>query len=134
MLASGFTGAPISRLLVFGVVAAAFLASLTDIKVFCWIEIRPHLLDYGQFWRLLTWQFCYTNSAEVLFAAMTFYHLRVIERLWGSRKFAVCIKIPSHPAYNASPSARTGLTGRFSLSSCPLSCTTHSFHHCFWRL
>lgn len=94
MLASGFTGAPISRLLVFGVVGTAFLASLTDTKVFCWIEIRPHLLDYGQFWRLLTWQFAYTNSAEVLFAAMTFYHLRVIERLWGSRKFAVCISRP----------------------------------------
>jgi hypothetical protein len=89
MLASGFTHAPISRLLVVGVVVTSFLASLTDMKVFAWIEVRPHLWDYGQFWRLLTWQLCYTNSTEVLFAALTFYQLRVIERLWGSRKFAV---------------------------------------------
>jgi hypothetical protein len=34
-------------------------------------------------------QACYTNSSEVLFATLCFYNLRVLERLWGSRKFAV---------------------------------------------
>ena len=89
MLSSGFTNAPITRLLVIGTVLSAFLASITDTKYYFWIQPRPHLFDYWQFWRLLTWQLCYTNSTEVLFAAMTFYQLRVIERLWGSRKFAV---------------------------------------------
>jgi membrane associated rhomboid family serine protease len=89
MLASGFTNAPITQLLLLGVVGSAIIASLTDTKYFLWIEVRPHLLDYWQYWRLLTWQLAYTNSAEVLFAAMAFYQLRVIERLWGSRKFAV---------------------------------------------
>jgi hypothetical protein len=89
MLASGFTNAPITQLLLLGIVGSAIVASLTDTKYFLWIEVRPHLLDYWQYWRLLTWQLAYTNSAEVLFAAMTFYQLRVIERLWGSRKFAV---------------------------------------------
>jgi hypothetical protein len=89
MLASGFTNAPITQLLLLGIVGSAIIASLTDTKYFLWIEVRPHLLDYWQYWRLLTWQLAYTNSAEVLFAAMTFYQLRVIERLWGSRKFAV---------------------------------------------
>ena len=32
---------------------------------------------------------CYTNSTELLFATMTIYHMRIIERLWGSTKFAV---------------------------------------------
>ena len=40
-------------------------------------------------------QTCYTNSTELLFAAMAIYHLRIIERLWGSRKFAV--SYPSAP-------------------------------------
>jgi len=89
MLTSGFTHAPISKLLVTLIVVTSFFTTLTDTKAFFPIAIRPHLLDYRQFWRLLTWQMCYTNSTEVLFAAMTFYQLRVIERLWGSRKFAV---------------------------------------------
>lgn len=94
MLASGFTNAPISQLLVLSTVASALLVNLTDTKPFLPIAIRPHLLDYWQYWRLLTWQLAYVNSAEVLFASMTFYQLRVIERLWGSRKFAVgCISV-----------------------------------------
>jgi membrane associated rhomboid family serine protease len=92
MLASGFTNAPITRLLVLSTVVAAFLASLTDTKYYFWIQPRPHLLDYWQFWRLFTWQLCYTNSTEVLFAAMALYQLRVVERLWGSRKFAVRLR------------------------------------------
>ena len=89
MLASGFTNAQVTRFLVIGTVVAAFVASITDTKYFFYIQPRPHLFDYWQIWRLFTWQLCYTNSTEVLFAAMTFYQLRVIERLWGSRKFAV---------------------------------------------
>ena len=99
MLSSGFTNAPITRILVIGTVAAAFLASITDTKYYFWIQARPHLFDYWQFWRLLTWQLCYTNSTEVLFAAMTFYQLRVIERLWGSKKFAV-----GHPRHHTNAS------------------------------
>lgn len=38
---------------------------------------------------LIVVQACFTNSTEVLFGALTLYHMRVIERLWGSRKFAV---------------------------------------------
>lgn len=120
MLASGFTNAPITQLLLLGVVGSAIIASLTDTKYFLWIEVRPHLLDYWQYWRLLTWQLAYTNSAEVLFAAMTFYQLRVIERLWGSRKFAVCnppttttlYSIRETPTDNAVLS-HAGLTGKY---------------------
>ena len=116
MLASGFTNAPITQLLLLGVVGSAIIASLTDTKYFLWIEVRPHLLDYWQYWRLLTWQLAYTNSAEVLFAAMTFYQLRVIERLWGSRKFAVGITITSIRSANAHDTASLsngGLTGKY---------------------
>ncbi|KAF2153847.1 hypothetical protein K461DRAFT_276896 [Myriangium duriaei CBS 260.36] len=87
MLASGFSNAPLSRTLLTAVVVLSIIASITDTKYYFWIAIKPHLNEYRQFWRLLTWQLCYTNSTEVLFAAMTLYQLRVIERLWGTRKF-----------------------------------------------
>lgn len=41
-------------------------------------------------WNGWTVQLCYMNSTEVLQAGMVLYSLRIIERLWGSRKFAVC--------------------------------------------
>jgi len=89
MLASGFTNASASQFLVVAVVATSLLASVTDTKYLFWLSIRPHITEYRQFWRILTWQACYTNSTEVLFSALTLYKLRVIERLWGTRKFSV---------------------------------------------
>lgn len=35
---------------------------------------------------------CYTNSADVLFAAVVVYQLRVVERIWGSRKMLVRLR------------------------------------------
>ena len=46
----------------------------------------------------VTEQATFTNSTEVLFAVLTFYQLRVVERLWGSRKFAV--RESHHPSFN----------------------------------
>ncbi|KAK3168642.1 hypothetical protein OEA41_005090 [Lepraria neglecta] len=89
MLASGFTSARVTQSLFFGIIASSILVSITDTKYLFYIQVVPHLWGYKQLWRLLTWQTCYTNSTELLFAAMTIYHVRIIERLWGSRKFAV---------------------------------------------
>lgn len=74
--------------MVLGLVSASIGASLLDMKHYAYILINPHIVQYGQFWRLFTYQLCYTNSAEVLFAAMSLYNLRTVERMWGSRKYA----------------------------------------------
>ena len=84
-----FTNAPVSRLLVLGLVSASIGASMLDVKHYFYIAIDTHLFKYRQLWRLLAYQLCYTNSTEVLFAAMSLYNLRVVERMWGSRKYAV---------------------------------------------
>ncbi|RDA93808.1 hypothetical protein CP533_6387 [Ophiocordyceps camponoti-saundersi (nom. inval.)] len=83
-----FTNAPVTRLGVMGLVAGGIAANVLDMKHYFHILIDTHLFRNSQPWRLLTYQLCYVNSAEVLFAAMTVYNLRVVERMWGSRKFA----------------------------------------------
>lgn len=92
-----FTNAPVTRLLVVGTVAISIAASLLDIKHFFYILIDVHLWRYRQYWRLLAFQLCYSNSAEVLFAAISFYNLRIVERMWGSRKYAV--RRPPSPTF-----------------------------------
>lgn len=56
MLASGFTAAPISQFLFFGLIASSVLASITDTKYLFHIQVVPHLWHYRQWWRLLIWQ------------------------------------------------------------------------------
>ena len=84
-----FVNTPVSRLMVFGVVTSSIVASVLDIKHYFYILADTHIWRYRQLWRLFTYQLCYTNSTEVLFAAMTIYNLRIVERMWGARKYAV---------------------------------------------
>ncbi|KAK4101947.1 hypothetical protein N658DRAFT_495888 [Parathielavia hyrcaniae] len=83
-----FASTPVTRSLVLGTVGFSIAASLFDIKHYFYISVGTHILQYRQTWRALIWQLCYTNSSEVLFAAMALYNLRVVEQQWGSRKFA----------------------------------------------
>ncbi|KAI4143243.1 MAG: hypothetical protein L6R39_004650 [Caloplaca ligustica] len=103
MLASGFTAAPVSKYIFFGIIVASVLTSITDTKYLFHIQLVPHIWSYRQFWRLLIWQSCYNNSTELLFGVMTMYHLRIIERLWGSRKLASFLLATLTPCLLAPP-------------------------------
>lgn len=89
MISSGFTNAPVSQFLVFGTVIGALAATITDTRYYLPIAVVPHVWGYGQLWRFVTWSWVFTNSTEVLFGVLSLYQLRVVERLWGSRKFLV---------------------------------------------
>ncbi|KAH7321189.1 hypothetical protein B0I35DRAFT_408176 [Stachybotrys elegans] len=86
---------PVTKLLVLGVVSGSIAASMLDIKHYFFIIIDTHLWRYRQFWRLFAYQLCYTNATEVLFAAMSLYNLRTVERMWGSRKYASFLLVSS---------------------------------------
>ena len=90
-----FTNTPVTRSLVVGLVGTSVAATLLDAKHYFYIFADAHLWRHHQLWRALTYQLCFSNSSEVLFACATLYQMRVVERMWGSRKFAVC-RLPSH--------------------------------------
>ncbi|MCJ1312203.1 hypothetical protein MMC25_005877 [Agyrium rufum] len=94
MLESGFTGAPVSKLLAGFIIASSVLANVTETRYVFPFRLDPKFWSSGMdvsqlrgLWRVLIWEICYTNNSELLFAATTIYHMRVIERLWGPRKF-----------------------------------------------
>lgn len=89
-----FTNAPVTRTLVVGLVSSSIGATLFDVKHYFHILVDKHIWTYHQPWRALLFQLCYTNSAEVLIAAITLYNMRVVERMWGSRKYAVSFSSP----------------------------------------
>lgn len=87
-----FTNAPVTRTLVLGLISSSIAVSLLDLKHYFYILVDTHLWRYHQFWRVLLYQLCYTNSTEVLFASMALYQMRVVERMWGSRKYAASLE------------------------------------------
>ncbi|KAJ1325069.1 ubiquitin-associated domain-containing protein 2 [Microdochium nivale] len=83
-----FTNAPVTRSVIYGIIGFSIAASLFDVKHYFYILVDLHLWRFHQTWRLLLWELCYSNSSEVLFAAMALYNMRMVERFWGPRKFA----------------------------------------------
>ena len=73
MIASGFTAAPVSRFLFFGVIASSIFVSITDTKYLFYIQIVPHLWQYKQAWRLLIWQ---VNPALLQLMTLSTDHTR----------------------------------------------------------
>ncbi len=87
MQTSGFTSTPTTVLLLLLSTALSLLASITSNKHQLPLSPYPHLYPYLQLQRLLTHQVAYTSSTELLFSSVLLYQLRVLERLFGTRKF-----------------------------------------------
>ena len=124
---SGFTHTPTTRALILATVAASIIVSVIDIKHLLPIKPTPHLWPYLQFSRLLTFQVAYTSATEVLISTALLYQFRVLERIWGTRKYAsfvavvywvnvalvpaVCLvmKIGTLGSYNYNPAGMVGV-------------------------
>ncbi|EXJ54073.1 hypothetical protein A1O7_09410 [Cladophialophora yegresii CBS 114405] len=84
---SGFTHTPVTRALILSSIVLSILTSTLTAQHLLPIKPTPHLWPYLQFTRLMTYQAAYTSSTELLFSTVLIYQFRVLERLWGSRKF-----------------------------------------------
>ena len=85
---SGFTHVPCSRFLILGSILSSICVSILDIKHLAPLKFTPHLWPYLQFDRIVTFQFAYTSATELLISTILLYQFRVLERIWGTRKYA----------------------------------------------
>lgn len=90
---SSLTHTPTTRLLLLFTLTSSILTSVLDLKHYAPIKPIPHLWPYLQFSRLLTFQFPYLSASEALVSACLIYQFRVLERLWGSRKYASFVAV-----------------------------------------
>jgi len=92
---SGFSSAPTSRFIILSSLTLSIFSSILDLKHLLPIKPTPHLWPYFQLSRLLTFQLAYLSSTEILFSTLLLYHFRILERLWGSRKYASFVFVVS---------------------------------------
>lgn len=128
VLTSGFSNTPTTRLLILLYTTSSILTTLLSLKHLLPIHPTPHLWPYLQLSRLLTYQLASTHSTDLLFTITLLYTFRVLERLYGPRKYlsfllltlllSACItpllttllSISTWTHYNTLPSGLTSLT------------------------
>jgi len=88
MQTSGFASAPVSRFLLLLLISTSLLTTLSDTKYLLPVRPHPHLYPWLQLSRPLTAPLALTSSTDLLFTTLLLYHLRVLERLLGPRKYA----------------------------------------------
>lgn len=85
---SGLTSTPTTLVLLALLPTLSTLTSVLSLQHLLPLHPTPHLWPYLQLWRPLTFQLAYPSSVSLLLASALIYHLRVLERIWGARKFA----------------------------------------------
>lgn len=106
----GFYNVPVTKFLMLFIGSCSLLASILNYKQIFHLQLSPHitihhqvgipflahlwrcsLAYHDQFWRLFASHCAFTNSGELFFGLLLLYSMRVIERQFGSAKYAVWI-------------------------------------------
>jgi membrane associated rhomboid family serine protease len=78
---------PFTKAFVIFLAANSVLISMSDWKKAFTLKLNPHLTKYKQYWRIISHNLVFLSSSELLFGALLSYHLRIIERHWGTYKY-----------------------------------------------
>ncbi|KAI9190601.1 uncharacterized protein BJ171DRAFT_537028 [Polychytrium aggregatum] len=92
---SGFYNAPVSKGVFLFVGINSLLSAVFKFKHSFHLQLFPHIVRDHQFWRLISTHCAFRSSAEILFGSLLIYHMRLIERQWGTSKFASFVTITS---------------------------------------
>jgi len=81
--------------MIIGVAANSVLVHAFRLLPYLPIQLTPHLTVHYQFWRFVTAPVAFCSASEVMFGLMMAYNLRVVERHFGSVKFASMLLVSS---------------------------------------
>lgn len=92
MLKPWFDSAPVSKALI-ALLSVFFVLSgyLSSSKDAFDLNLYPAIATNGQWYRVVTSQLFFTSTTEVLLGCLSFYIFRIVERLYGSRKFLAAV-------------------------------------------
>ncbi|CAG8747483.1 3271_t:CDS:2, partial [Acaulospora morrowiae] len=94
-ITSGFDNTPVTKGLLLCVGGCSAVAYLLDCRSSVHLQLIPNLTSQREFWRLITTQCVATTTGEFFFGSLVLFQLRVIERQFGSSKYAAFFFVTS---------------------------------------
>lgn len=89
----GFTNTPVSRLVCVLTTVIALAVAVLQIKHYFVLAIDPFIVDFGQYWRVASYQFSVVNESDYLLTVLLWFHFKTLERFFGSRKYLSVISL-----------------------------------------
>ena len=95
----GFTNTPVTRSICMISTVVPIMLSVLAIKYVVKFAIDPYIIQYNQFWRVVTYQLSVVNESDYLITVLLWFQFKVLERFYGSRKYLSIITL--FTVYNA---------------------------------
>lgn len=89
----GFINTPVTKTICVFVTILAVMISIFQIKYLFQISIDPYILEYHQYWRLITYQISVSSESDYLLSILLWFHFKTLERFYGSNKYLSLIII-----------------------------------------
>lgn len=89
----GFNDTPVTRTICVVSTLAALLLSILTLKHYVHLELNPHIVEYAQYWRVLTYQLCCVNESDFALSTFLWFYFKNLERFYGSRKYLLIISV-----------------------------------------
>ena len=83
----GFSHSPVTKVICIVSTVLAICFSVFQVKYLLRLIIDPYIITYSQYWRVLAYQLCVVNESDYLLTTMLWFHFKVLERFFGSRKY-----------------------------------------------
>ncbi|KAL0080064.1 hypothetical protein J3Q64DRAFT_1752522 [Phycomyces blakesleeanus] len=90
-VATGFYNVLVTKALILWIGGCSVVAAIFQQKMLLHLQLRPHLTVHHQFWRLLTSHCAFTNSGDLFYGMLLLYAMQVVERNFGSAKYAAFV-------------------------------------------
>lgn len=89
----GFTNTPVTKsICIISTLLAIGLLTL-QLKHYVRFAIDPLLVEYYQYWRILTFQLSVINESDYLLCTVLWFHFKTLERFFGPRKYLSLIAL-----------------------------------------
>ncbi|ODV77055.1 uncharacterized protein CANTADRAFT_8214 [Suhomyces tanzawaensis NRRL Y-17324] len=83
----GFVNTPVSKSICIAVTLLSLALSIFDLKPYVRLAIDPFIIEYSQYWRIITYQFSVVNESDFLLVMFLWFYFKNLERFYGPRKY-----------------------------------------------
>lgn len=89
----GFVNTPVTKNICLIATVLAVLISIFQIKHYFQLSIDPYILEYNQYWRVISYQVSVSNESDYMLTILLWFHFKTLERFYGSNKYLSLILV-----------------------------------------